>query len=179
MRQFPCLLVMVGAVVAALGMASNAIWADSDTFTAGSLDIATTPTATLLNLNLAAPGSSTGGVALPVQNLGTLDLRYAVMVYADNADGKALRDTLVLTVKTKTANPCTTFDGTTLYTGSLNPTGGLVIGNPATGEQAGDRTLTAGTSEVLCFKVDLPATAPNNVQAVSTSAVLTFLAEQL
>ena len=177
MRQFPCLLVMVGVIAAALGMAS--VWADSDTFTAGSLDIATTPTATLLTLNLAAPGDSTGGVALTVQNLGTLDLRYAVTVYADNADGKALRDTLVLTVRTKTANPCTTFDGTILYTGSLNPTGGLVIGNPATGGQAGDRTLTAGTSEVLCFKVDLPTTAPNNVQAVSTAAVLTFLAEQL
>jgi hypothetical protein len=160
-------------------MAGNAIWADSDTFTAGSLDIATTPTASLLNLNLAAPGSSTGGVALTVQNLGTLDLSYAVTVYADHADGKALRDTLVLTVKTRTANPCTTFDGTTLYTGSLTPTGGFVFGNPAIGEQAGDRTLTARTSEVLCFKVDLPTTAPNNVQAVSTGAVLTFLAEQL
>ena len=179
MRQFPCLLVMVGVIAAALGMASNAIWANSDPFTAGSLDIATTPTANLPTLNLAAPGSSAGGVELTVQNLGTLDFRYAATVHADNADGKALRDTLVLTVKTKTANPCTTFDGTILYTGSLNPTGGLVIGNPATGEQAGDRTLTAGTSEVLCFKVDLPTTAPNNVQAVSTAAVLTFLAEQL
>ena len=78
MRQFPCLLVVVGVIAAALGMAS--VWADSDTFTAGSLDIATTPTATLLTLNLAAPGDSTGGVALTAQNLGTLDLRYAVKI---------------------------------------------------------------------------------------------------
>ena len=179
MRQFPCLLVMVGAIAVALGTAANSMPADSNTFTNGSLDIAITPTAPFRNLNLTAPGDSTGGVAFTVQNLGSLDLRYDVTVNAANADGMALRDILVLTVKTKTADPCTAFEGITLYEGSLNPTGGLVIGNSASGEQAGDRTLTAGTSEVLCFKVDLPVTAPHSVQAVSTSADFTFSAEQM
>lgn len=173
------LLLAVGAVAAALGMAANTMSADSNTFTTGSLDIVTTPTTLFSNLDLTAPGDSTGGVALTVQNLGTLDFRYTVAVNADNADGMALRDILVLTVKTKTANPCTAFDGTTLYRSSLKPRNGLVIGDPASGEQAGDRTLTAGTSEVLCFKVDLPATAPNSVQAASTSADFTFSAEQM
>lgn len=161
--------------VAALGMVGHAIWTDAgtsygNTFITGSVDIAATPTTAFLNLNPMAPGDSTGAT-LEVQNLSNLDFRYSVTVNADYAGGAALRDVLVLTVKTKTANPCSTFDGITLYRGSLNPTGGLVM--------ADERTLTAGSSEVLCFKLDLPVTAPNSVQGTSASAGFTFSAEQL
>ena len=178
------LLVAVASVAAALSLASSGMWKDAATansgaFTTGSVDIATTLSTTFLKPNLEAPGDSTGGVGLTVQNLGGRDFRYAMTVNADNDDGKALRDTLVLTVKTKTANPCTTFDGTTLYTGSLNPAGGLVIGDPVNGEQASDRTLRVGMSEVLCFRVDLPMMAPNEVAAASTTAEFSFSAEEL
>ena len=74
---------------------------------------------------------------------------------ATNADSKDLRNQLTLVVKTKDTNTagCANFNGTQLFTGTL--AAGL-FGDPATGGQAGDRTLAGAASEVLCFRATLP-----------------------
>jgi predicted ribosomally synthesized peptide with SipW-like signal peptide len=177
-------LLLVGVVAASLGVASNAIFTDSqdvdaNVFSAGTLDISTAPTTALVTYSAMAPGDSTGGQSLTVTNAGTLDLRYAVTMTADNTDTLGLYAELDLTIREE-GTDCTTFDGTVLYGPDLPflLTGDL-IGDPTQGAQAGDRTLTtASPSEVLCFKVDLPLAAPDSVQGASTTAVFTFAAEQ-
>jgi spore coat-associated protein N len=176
-------LLLVGLVAASLGVASNAIWTDSqdvdaNTFTTGSIDISTSPTSAVVTYTDMAPGDSTGGQTLTVSNDGTLELRYAVTMTADNTDGKGLYAELDLTIREE-GTDCTTFDGAVLY-GPDAPfllTGNL-IGDPTSGGDTGDRTLAASNSEVLCFKVDLPSDASNTVQDASTTAVFTFEAEQ-
>jgi predicted ribosomally synthesized peptide with SipW-like signal peptide len=177
-------LLLVGVIGASLGVASNAIWTDSadvdaNLFSAGTLDISTNPTTALVTYSDMAPGDSTGGQSLTVTNAGTMDLRYAVTMTADNTDTLGLYAELDLTIREE-GTDCTTFDGNVLYGPDLPflLTGDL-IGDPTQGADAGDRTLTtASPSEVLCFKVDLPLAAPNGVQGASTTAVFTFEAEQ-
>jgi predicted ribosomally synthesized peptide with SipW-like signal peptide len=176
-------LLLVGVIGASLGVASNAIWTDSadvdaNVFSAGTLDISTNPTTALVTYSDMAPGDSTGGQSLTVSNDGSLDLRYAVTMTADNTDTLGLYAELDLTIREE-GTDCTTFDGNVLY-GPDSPfllTGNL-IGDPTQGADAGDRTLAASANEVLCFKVDLPIGAPNSVQGASTTAVFTFEAEQ-
>jgi len=181
-------LLVVGVVAASLGVASNAIFTDSadvdaNVFSTGTLDISTAPITALVTYSDMAPGDSTGGQSLTVTNAGSLDLRYAVTMTADNTDTLGLYAELDLTIKTidvtLPATPCDDFDGTTLYGPDLPflLTGDL-IGDPTQGAQAGDRTLAASANEVLCFNVDLPLAAPDSVQGASTTAVFTFEAEQ-
>jgi len=177
-------LLLVGVVAAGLGVASNAIWTDSEdvdanVFSTGTVDISTNPATALVTYSDMAPGDSTGGQSLTVTNAGTMDLRYAVTMTADNTDTLGLYAELDLTIREE-GTDCTTFDGNVLYGPDLPflLTGDL-IGDPTQGGDAGDRTLTtASPSEVLCFKVDLPLAAPDSVQGASTTAVFTFEAEQ-
>jgi hypothetical protein len=123
-----------------------------------------------------------------VTNGGTESLRYAVSSVATNADSKALKDQLVLTVKTVDATtpvtPCNEFDGTfTLYTGDLDAAAGLILGSAAAGQTGlattgGDRTLAPTAIETLCFRVSLPSATGNPFQAAATTAAFTFDAEQ-
>ena len=177
-------LLLVGVVGASLGVASNAIFTDSadvdaNVFSTGTLDISTAPITALVTYSDMAPGDSTGGQSLTVTNAGTLDLRYAVTMTADNTDTLSLYAELDLTIREE-GTDCTTFDGNVLYGPDLPflLTGDL-IGDPTPGDDTDDRTLTtASPSEVLCFKVDLPLAAPDSVQGASTTAVFTFEAEQ-
>jgi predicted ribosomally synthesized peptide with SipW-like signal peptide len=178
-------LLVTGVVAASLGVASNAIWTDSadvdaNVFSTGTLDIETDhSTEAVVTYTDMAPGDSTGGQSLTVTNAGSLDLRYAVTMTADNIDLKDLYAELELTI-TEEGTDCTTFDGDVLYGPDPFLLTGNLIGDPGQGEDPpGDRTLTtASPSEVLCFKVDLPIDAPNSVQDASTTAVFTFEAEQ-
>ncbi len=180
-------LMTVGVVATGLGVASNAIWTDSDTidnntFTTGSVSLSTNPDTALVTFTSGAPGEDTSPQALTVTNDGTMQLRYAVTMTADNTDEKGLYAELDLTIRTEDVEPtvlCDDFDGTVLY-GSDLPfllTGNL-IGDPTQGAQANDRTLAASSNEVLCFRVKLPSDASNDVQAASTTAVFTFESEQ-
>ena len=176
-------LLVTGVVAASLGVASNAIWTDSadvdaNVFTTGSIDISTNPITEVVTYSDMAPGDSTGGQSLTVSNAGTLDLRYAVTMTATDTDAKHLYAELDLTIREE-GTDCTTFDGAVLY-GPTLPflLSGNLIGNPAQGEDTGDRLLAASADEVICFKVDLPLTAPDSVQDATTTAVFTFEAEQ-
>jgi len=98
------------------------------------------------------------------------------------ADGKALKDQLVLTVKTidvtTPGTPCDNFDGTQLYTGDLDSTAGKLVGDNTQGSQAGDRSLNAAANEILCFRAALPLATANAFQAATTTATFTFDSEQ-
>ncbi len=155
--------------------------AGSNAFSTGSVDLATSPASTVINFSGMVPGDTVTS-PIVVSNNGTASLRYAVSSSATNTDAKALKDQLVLTVKTidvtTPATACDNFDGTQLYTGDLDSTAGLIIGDPAAGGQLGDRTLAAAGSETLCFRVDLPSTTGNAYQGATTTATFTFDAEQ-
>lgn len=175
-------LLAVGVVAASLGVASNALWTDSadvtaNAFTTGSIDISTSPTSALVEYTDMAPGDSTGGQSLTVSNDGSLELRYAVTMTADNTDTLGLYAELDLTIREE-GTDCTTFDGAVLYGPAPFLLTGDLIGDPTPGDDTDDRTLAASANEVLCFNVDLPIDAPNSVQGASTTAVFTFEAEQ-
>ena len=74
----------------------------TNTFTAGSLDIALTPegpAATAISYANMVPGDS---VTQPVtiSNVGSVNFRYSMTSVATNPDGRALKDQLVFTIKT-------------------------------------------------------------------------------
>ena len=71
-------------------------------------------------------------------------------------------------------------DGTVLYgPGDIGSTLGInLVGDPAPGAQAGDRTLSAAGSEVLCINVSLPLGTGNMYQSLSTTASFNFIGEQ-
>ena len=183
------LLLTVGAVVVVatigVGATSLALFTSTtavpaNTFSTGTVIISTSPVTALVTFANMAPGDAVTS-PLTVSNTGTLALRYAVSSVATNVDTKGLKDQLVLTIKSGVTT-CTTAgftaDGTSVYTGDLDSTAGLIIGNSTTGQDTGDRTLAAGTNEVLCFNVSLPLATNDTFQGSATTATFTFNAEQ-
>jgi len=176
-------LVMMGG---AMALGSNAVFTDSaalgaNSFATGSVDITTSPASALFSVSAMMPGDVTTQ-PLTVSNSGNAQLRYAISATATNADTKALKDQLVLTVRTvdvtTPGTPCDNFDGTQVYTGDLDGTTGALVGSSAQGAQAGDRVLDASANEVLCFRVSLPLATGNTAQGAATTATFTFDAEQ-
>jgi len=140
-------------------------------FTAGTIDISTSPTI-FTAVNPMMPGDNSTQ-ALTVTNGGTGDLRYALSVAATNTLGTALQ----LTIKAQDGGGgCAAFTGASILAATtLN---GAALGSSAQGAQAGDRNLAAGANEILCFRVSLPLTAGNTLQGISSAATFTFDAEQ-
>ena len=177
-RRILISLVAIGILASFLGLGGLSLFTastdnDGNTFTTGSVDISTNPANSFLTMSPMAPGDSVTAQLTVSSGTSTLDLRYAMTTAATNTDGLNLRDALTLEIRTLGTN-CATFDGSQLYTGTL---AGGAIGDPAQGQQFGDRPLAAGGSEVLCFKVDFPigATGP---EGATTTATFTFAAEQ-
>lgn len=172
------------AAIGAGTMFTGALFTDQQTnnatFTSGTISLDPTKIAAL-NLTTAAmmPGDNTTGL-VEVKNTGTAQLRYAVSQTSTNPDTKALYSQLQVTVKTHdtTGNTCTTFDGTTLYAAATLGMSSNLVGDPTQGAQTGDRTLTAGSSDFLCFRVALPLAASNSVQGATTTTTFAFNAEQ-
>ena len=185
MRKVYIGLLSVGLIVGAPWALTNALFSDSDAnasnvFTTGTVDISTTPASGIVTYSNMAPGDVVTD-DVTVANDGSLAYRYAISSTATNADSKALKDQLVLAIRTVDADatdPCDAFDGTSLYSGDLDDTAGVLVGSNAVGSQAGDRTLAAGASEILCFRVSLPGSTGNAYQDATTTATFTFDAEQ-
>src|SRR3954471_18744937 len=159
-----------------------AVFTDQDTvgantFTAATIGLTTSPKTALITYSNMTPGDSVTN-SITVTNSGNAQLRYAVSSSATNADTKALKDQLVLTVKTvdvtTPGTPCDNFDGTQLYSGDLDSTAGKLVGDNTQGSQAGDRTLASAANETLCFRANLPLATGNTYQGATTTATFTF-----
>jgi len=177
-------LLVVGVVAASLGVASNAIWTDSqnvdaNVFSTGTIGISTDPTTALVTFSNMAPGDQVTN-PITVTNAGSLELRYAV---TSDTTEDTLAAQLDLTIKTGVTT-CTNVgfgvDGTIIYgPGNLGSTTGTdVIGDPTQGDDTGDRTLAASADEDLCFNVELPSATGNSFQGLTTTATFAFAAEQ-
>jgi spore coat-associated protein N len=173
-RRRGLIVLLLGLSLATLGSGafSLAIFTDTDaaggSFTAGTVDIATSPS-TLFTVASLMPGDA-GSATLNVANSGTGALRYAMTSASTNSDGKALRAQLALTVKTGACAGVTT-----VYTGALSA---AAFGDPSQGAQAGDRSLAGGANEDLCFAWSLPLASGNGYQGATTTTTFTFNAEQ-
>lgn len=180
-------LLLAAGLLAGLASVGSALFTstatvDANTFTTGTIILETNPTTALVTFSNMAPGDQVTA-PIVVTNNGTLQLRYAVTSVATNTDNKGLRSQLVLTVKsgvTDCSNSGFGSSGTQLYSGVLgsDSPGTNIIGNPAQGEQAGDRTLNAGNNETLCFNVSLPLGTGNAYQNATTTATFSFQGEQ-
>lgn len=179
--------IVVPATIALLSLgslsalASTAAFSDaesptSNTFSSGTIDLTTTPSSSVISFSTMAPGDSTVA-PLTVRNNGSLETRYAVRSSATNTDGKGLGAALVTTIKTGVTCTPAGFGtgGTVLFSGYLSS---VVMGDPAAGQQTGDRILAAAASENLCIKAELPLSASNTLQGAATTATIDFTAEQ-
>jgi len=185
-------LMATGLLAALLGAASQAIWTDTDpvggnVFNTGSVELtATDSPSPMWNVTAGTPGDRETG-SITVTNAGTMDLRYAVT--GSNVGDAALPVAMNLRIGLRGGASCdfpyhnadgtttTLTDDTQLIATTLNTT--ALIGNPAQGPDAGDRTLTtASPTEVLCFAVVLPDTAGNPLQGLNTTTTFTFDSEQ-
>jgi hypothetical protein len=174
-------------ILAGLASAGSALFTDTatidaNTFTTGSVGISTNPTTAAVTFSNMVPGDQVTA-PIDVNNTGTLELRYAVTSVATNSDSLGLMSQLDLTIKTGVttcSNAGFGVDGTVIYgPNDLGSLAGInVIGDPAQGNDSGDRVLAASASEVLCFNVTLPLSTPDTYQGAATTATFTFAAEQ-
>ena len=163
-----------------------ALFTDTETvtadFTTGTIDLdGVKIDALVLTTSALMPGDTVTDDVV-VENDGSAQLRYAMTTSSTNADSKALRDALTLTIKTidvtTPGTPCDNFDGaSTLYNGVLGAATAK-FGNVAQGADSGDRTLNAAANETLCFRVSLPGGTANSYQGATTTTTFTFDAEQ-
>ncbi|MBA3877737.1 MAG: hypothetical protein C0498_12595 [Anaerolinea sp.] len=175
-RRAGLILLLTASAALSLGAGAStlAIFTDSQNATAafstGTIDLTASPS-TVFTASGIFPGDS-GSQTVTVANAGTGALRYALSTSATNPDGLGLAAQLQLTI---TAGACPGA-GAPLYGAAA--LGSAVVGNPAQGAQAGDRTLTGATSEDLCFAWSLPLSTGNTFQGATTTATFTFAAEQ-
>lgn len=185
MKRILVTIAAIGVLTLLAAMAGLAVFTDQETiganaFDTGTIDLSTAPTTALVTFTGMAPGDSVTN-SLVVSNDGSLEFRYAISSTATNADTFGLRDALTLTIKTidvtTPGTPCDDFDGTQLYTGDLDSTAGLLVGDATQGADTGDRVLAASANETLCFRVEL-LLAVTGPEGASTTATFTFDAEQ-
>jgi hypothetical protein len=187
-RRLLGMLVLLILLIPSLGATylTLALFTDQETvgadFTTGTIDLdGVKIDALVLTTSALMPGDTVTDDVV-VENDGSAQLRYAMTTSSTNADSKALRDALTLTIKTvdvtTPGTPCDNFDGaSTLYNGVLG-TSTAKFGNPNQGADSGDRTLNAGANETLCFRVSLPSGTGNAYQGATTTTTFTFDAEQ-
>lgn len=183
-------ILVIGVMAAVFAVVSQAIFTDSDsvgsnTFNTGTVSLTASPTSAIWTaVTAGAPGDRATG-SLTVNNAGSLELRYAVT--GSNTDS-TLAAAMNLRIGLRGGGSCdfpyhnsdgtttTLTDDTQLFAGALNTA--ALIGSNAQGSQAGDRTLAASASEVLCFAVVLPTSAGNSLQGLSNTTTFTFDSEQ-
>jgi Camelysin metallo-endopeptidase len=175
------LLLCLGSLFGATWAGTFASFTDSgtatSTFTAGTIDLLLNSEAdddyaftSLQMLNL-KPGD-VQYAPLTVANNGTLPFTYSMTASATNADGLGLRDQLLLGIKKVANTGACDAAGYAASTDVLTAAGALSAGAIAS------RALASGTSEVLCFKIDLPLGSGNAFQGATAPATFTFTATQ-
>ncbi len=186
MRKILTSLIIIAVVASSMTAVALAVFTDQQTnadnvFTTGTLTLGIDPTTAMFTVSGMAPGAVVYD-GLEVTNGGSLELRYAMTTTPDNSS--ALDEQLDLTIDVVTG-PGTdgiwyTSDdvvGENIY----GPDGQLSVGSfgdPAQGEDEGDRTLAPETSERLRFKVTLPLETGNDYQGTTCTVAFVFNAEQ-
>ncbi len=184
MRNLLLTLLVVGLVMGIGAAGSNAIFTSSaannaNTFNTATISISTSPASAFITYSAMVPGDVVTQ-PLTVTNSGTAQLRYAV---TSTTTEDILAAQLDLTIKsgvTTCTNAGFSASGAVLYgPGDLGSAAGVnVMGDPAQGSNAGDRTLNPAASEVLCFQVSLPLASGNAYQGLTSTATFTFNGEQ-
>lgn len=176
----------LGAVVGLGTVATLAAWSDTGaatgTFSTGTLDLKLNGQDGTIALTTLAMANATPGTTiyanLPVTNAGSVNFTYGFTTGSTNGtDTPALNANLNWSVVSLgTASSCTsgTFSAAAGVPATyISPTTTLSAVPAITG-----RALAAGATENLCFKVELPTTAPSGVQGKSTVATVSFTATQ-
>lgn len=166
-------IVSLGATVSSLALFTDQKAVTANAFTAGTIVLGVNPATALLTATALMPGDNINGT-LVVSNNGTGALRYSMTGSSTNADGKNLATQMTLAIKT-IGSGCSTFDGTSIYSGTL---ASAAFGSSVAGADAGDRALAAAATETLCFRASLPGATGNTYQGAATTATFTFDAEQ-
>ena len=158
--------------------------ATANVFTAGTLGLSAGVTSGTLNFpdylgtNGGLVPGDTFSAKVTVQNTGDVSMRYAMDT---SITGDAtLAQTLQLTLRAMgVGDTCTNSSqtGTILYGPARVDQ--AAFGNKAIGQDTGDRSLTPGTSEGLCFTVVVPSNASTSLQETTLSATFSFWGEQL
>ena len=111
---------------------------------------------------------------LSIANAGTLGFSYTMATSATNTDSTGLASQLTLGVKkVATAAACDSAG-----VGYLASTDIMTASGPLGAGAIASRTLTAGTSDVACFRVELPSGSGDSFQGGTTVATFTFSATQ-
>jgi hypothetical protein len=176
-RRRALIAILLSASLATLGTGAMTLaqFTDSETTTGswstGTIILGVSP-ATTFNATQILPGDS-GSQTVTVSNNGTGELRYALSAEV-GADPDGLADELDLTVK---SGACPG-SGTPLYDGAMSGVGGAIFGDPAQGDDPGDRVVASGADDELCLAWSLPLDTGNAFQDTSTSVTFAFDAEQ-
>ncbi|HEV7662350.1 MAG TPA: hypothetical protein VGQ62_02350 [Chloroflexota bacterium] len=171
-------LFLIGALNGSPQRTTFALWTTTvsstqNQFSAGTLHIANSlASGTTLSMDNLLGGDNFDA-QLDIANSGSLSLIYA---FTTTTTGSAtLASTVQLTIRAKATTPCAARDGSILYAGDL---ASAAIGNPAHGQQLGDRILGAGVTESLCFTIVLPTSAAPSLVATNVAPTFVFSAEQ-
>ena len=176
-------LLAVGTLSAAVWAGTFATFTDSgtatSTFTAGTVDLLISSETddayafTAIEMSNMKPGD-VKYAPLTIANNGTLSFAYTEATSATNADTKALRDQLTLGAKI-VANTAACDTAGVGYAASVTT---VTASGALSAAAISSRTLAAGASEVICYKVELPSGAGDEYQAATTTATMTFSATQ-
>lgn len=172
---FTIALAAIGVLLAEATQPESRPYAD-----ARRVDISTDPTSLLFDVPNMAPGDKVT-VAITVYNNGQSAFRYAIRsTTTENSLAGMLRTTVKVRVR-DCSNAGFNRSGGVIHgiAGDIGNTSGLnLVGNPAAGQQRGDRILGRGQQETLCFQVLLPKTTWTYFQEMTTRITLQFIAEE-
>lgn len=180
-------------VMAALGTLSGAVWAGTfatftdsatsvSTFTAGTVDLVAGGDAgdayafTALTMTTMKPGD-VKYAPLSIANVGSLGFSYTMATSATNLDTKGLADQLTLGI-TKVATAAACDSAGVGYLAAVTALDIASAEGALSTRAIASRTVAAGASEVLCYKVTLPTASGDSFQAATTTATFTFSATQ-
>jgi len=187
MRKILTSLMIIAVVAASITAAAMAVFTDQQSnpdnvFTTGTVILGMDPATAMFTVSNMAPGDVKYG-GLEVSNDGSLELRYAMTTTADNTS--TLDEQLDLTIDVVTDPGVDsiwyTADDVVGEANIYGPDGVLssaFFGDPAQGEQAGDRTLALSAGERLRFKATLPLDTDNTYQGTTCTVAFVFDAEQ-
>ncbi|MGB5925872.1 MAG: TasA family protein [Dehalococcoidia bacterium] len=187
MRKILTSLMIIAVLAVLITAGAMAVFTDQQTnpdnvFTTGTVILGIDPATAMFTVSNMAPGDVEYG-GLEVANNGSLELRYAMNTTAD--DTSTLDEQLDLTIDVVTGPGVDTIwytaDDVVGEANIYGPDGVLssaFFGNPATGNQTGDRTLASSASERLRFKATLPLNTDNTYQGTTCTVAFVFDAEQ-